>query len=296
VQAYQWLYNGKLYQFQLSIPQSAVDHYRGLPHDGGYGYGSYALTELDRPYLPVNTLKGAVQSEGFGEYDAVMLVRSFVQSLQNTPGIDNVPKYPVETVLDRGGDSEDTSILAAALLNDMGYDAILLGFPVHMAVGVKGTSDLYGRYYSYKGADYYYLETVLTGYDFGAVPEEYRNVSATLIPMSGATLITVSATVEQTSEEALFVYYKVRCDVRNTGAGTAKNVSVHCTALALNYGPDQEWNMSPQDVSVGDLDAGSSRTVEATVKVPRSGDTQIECIVSGDNFETVVWKGEQFTL
>ena len=293
-QTYQWLYNGKLYQFQLSIPQPAIDHYRGLPHNDGSGYAAYVIASLDRPYLPSVMLKSAVQTEGFGEYDAVMLVRSFVQSLQNTPGRDNNPKYPVETLLDRGGDSEDTSLLAAALLNDMGYDAILLEFPGHMAVGVKGTDDLYGMRYKYNGAYYYYLETALTGYDFGAVPEEYRNVSATIIPMSGATMITVSAVVEQTSEEALFVHYKVRCDVRNTGAGVAKNVSVYCAALALNYGPDQVF--TDEEVPVGDIEAGESRSVEATLKIPRSGDTQVECIVAGDNIEPVVWKGEQFNL
>jgi hypothetical protein len=294
VQAYQWLYNGKLYQFQLSIPEPAVFHYRGLPHGEGSDYAAYALSSLDRPYLPIITLKGAVQSEGFGEYDAAMLVQSFVQSLQNTPGRDDNPKYPVETLLDRGGDSEDTSLLAAALLNDLGYDAVLLRFPGHVAVGVKGTGDLYGRYYNYKGVSYYYLETAIPGYAFGAIPEEYRNVSATIIPMSDATLVTVSATVEQTSEEALYVHYKVRCDVWNTGTSTAKNVSVYFAALALIYGPDQTWDHA--DVTVGDIEAGGSRPVEAELRIPRSGDTQVQCIASGDNFDAVVWKGEQFTL
>ncbi len=244
----------------------------------------------------MNTLKGAIQSEGFGEYDAVMLVQAFVQSLQNTPGLDSRPKYPVETLLDRGGDSEDTSILAAALLNDMGYDAIILGFPGHMAVGVKGTGDLSGRYFPYNGADYYYLETAIPGYDFGTVPEEYRNVSATIYPMSGVSLVTVTATVERASEETLFVYYNVTCVVRNAGAETTKGVSIHFTALALDYGPDKEWQMSAQDINVGDLASGESRTVKATIKIPRSGNTQVECIVTGENFDPVVWKGEQFTL
>lgn len=296
VQGYQWQYKGKPYQFLLTIPQPAADNYRSRPHSTGQDYAPYAITGLDRPYLPLNTLKGAVQAEGFGEYDVVMLVQAFVQSLQNTPGLDSRPKYPVETLLDNGGDSEDTSILAAALLNDLGYDAIILGFPGHMAVGVKGTGDLAGRYFPYNGADYYYLETALPGYDFGQVPGEYRNVSATIYPVSGVSLITVTATVEQASEETLFVYYNVTCTVRNAGAETTRGVSIHFTALALDYGPDKEWPMSAQDINVGDLGPGASRTVEATIKIPRSGKTQVECIVTGDNFNPAVWKGEQFNL
>jgi hypothetical protein len=165
-----------------------------------------------------------------------------------------------------------------------------------MAIGVKGSDDLYGRYYTYNGAHYYYLETALPGYELGAIPDEYRNVSTTIYPMSGATVVTASASYEQASEEALFVYYNVSCIIRNSGADTATGVSVHFTALALIYGPDNEYPMSARDVSVGDLAAGESRMVEATVKVPRNGDTQIECIVYGDNFSPVVWKGEQFTL
>jgi hypothetical protein len=296
VQAYQWPYKDKLYQFSLTIPQPAADNYRSRSRSTGPDYAPYAITGPDRPYLPLITLENAIQSEGFGEYNAVLLVQSFVQSLQNTPGLDSRPKYPVETLLDRGGDSEDTSILAAALLNDLGYDSIILGFPGHMAVGVKGTGDLAGRYYPYNGADYYYLETAIPGYDFGTVPEEYRNVSATIYPMSGVSLVTVTATVERASEETLFVYYNVTCLVRNAGAETTRGVSIHFTALALDYGPDKEWELSAQDVSVGDLGSGESRTVEAIIKIPRSGKTQVECIATGDNFNPVVWKGEQFTL
>jgi hypothetical protein len=296
VQAYQWPYKYKLYQYQLTIPQPAADHYRALLRGSGSDYAAYSITRLDRPYLPLITPENAIQSEGFGEYDAVMLVQAFVQSLQNTPGLNDRLKYPVETLLDRGGDSEDTSILAAALLNDMGYDSIILGFPGHRAVGVRGTGDLAGSYFPYKGADYYYLETAIPSYDFGVMPDEYHNVSATIYPMSGVTFVTATATAGRASEETLFVYYNVTCVVRNAGAETTKGVSIHFTALSPDYGPDKEWPMSAQDVSVGDVGPGDSRTVEATIKIPRSGRTQVECIVTGDNFDPVVWKGEQFTL
>lgn len=296
MQSYQWLYKGKLYQFQLTIPRPVAERYLDLPRSSGTNYATYAITGQDWPYVPRSVLKSAAQSQGFGEYDAAMLVQSFVESLNITPGRNVRPQFPVETILDKGGDSEDASILAAALLNDLGYDSVILVFPDHAAVGVKAVDELYGRYYTYNGGNYYYLETAIPGYGLGEVPDEYKDLQATIGPMSGNTAVTVNASAVQASEEALFVYFNVSCEVRNAGVATAKNVSVHFTALALIYGPDQEWPMSPRDVSVGDLGPGESRIVEATVKVPRSGDTQIECIASGDNFDAAIWKGEQFTL
>jgi hypothetical protein len=48
------------------------------------------------------------------------------------------PKYPLETLVEKKGDCEDQSILAAALLAAMGYEVALLILPIHVALGVAG--------------------------------------------------------------------------------------------------------------------------------------------------------------
>ncbi len=94
-----------------------------------------------------------VDSGELSENRSAMAVTGFLQSLPNasldtTAAYDDYPKYPLETLIDGGGDSEDASILAANLLDLMGYSTVLLGFPGHMAVGLLSNEDLPGRYYA----------------------------------------------------------------------------------------------------------------------------------------------------
>ncbi|OPY30718.1 MAG: hypothetical protein A4E28_00164 [Methanocella sp. PtaU1.Bin125] len=128
----------------------------------------------------------------------------------------------------------------------------------------------------------------------GEIPEAYRNAPATIYTMQGAAVVGIEMTASPESSDDLFLYYRVRCNVANSGTQPAENVSVYFASLALSYGEDQVWPYE-QDVRVGDIPAGEGRTAEVTLKIPRSGPTQIECIVSGDNFDPVTAKGEQFS-
>jgi hypothetical protein len=67
-----------------------------------------------------------------------------------TEGYDEYPRYPIETLVDKGGDCEDTAILAASIIRGMGYGVVLLVFPKtadspgHCAVGVAGEAGMPG--------------------------------------------------------------------------------------------------------------------------------------------------------
>jgi hypothetical protein len=84
------------------------------------------------------------------------------------------PRYPLETLWDGVGDCEDSSILAAAILDATGYDTVLLQFGNHMAVGVAETKsdEFSGDGYIYNEKKYYYLETTGAGYEVGVLPKE----------------------------------------------------------------------------------------------------------------------------
>jgi hypothetical protein len=90
----------------------------------------------------VKQINAAAVEGGFTEKEKVELVIAFVRSLpctvdQAATPWNEYPRYPVETLFDRGGDCEDTSILVAALLDRMGYDTALqlLHREMHAAVG-----------------------------------------------------------------------------------------------------------------------------------------------------------------
>ena len=188
---YQWTYGWKQWTWSLHIPQAAYDYYKALPRPPTANYSIYVTHPLDDPYINnlVEELQKAAKEEGYNEYETISFTASFVQSLNytidaETEGYDEYPRYPVETLFDRGGDCEDTSILLASLINSMGYGVVLLFFPEtadssgHCAVGVAGAEGLPGYYWKYNDRNYYYIETTGKNWQIGDVPEQYQQAYA----------------------------------------------------------------------------------------------------------------------
>jgi len=131
-------------------------------------------------------LKNAAENDGFNYYETVDFVLAFVQSLPYTvddvtTGANEYPRYPIETIVDGGGDCEDTSFLVAGILNEMNYDVCLILLPGHMAVGVYGSDTYSGSYYNSDGKHYYYCETTSDGWKMGQMPSYYQGKTATII-------------------------------------------------------------------------------------------------------------------
>ena len=102
-----------------------------------------ALVTVKDPYLQkiAKDLRSMARSEGYDTYDTANLVLAFVQSLPYVPDdvstpYDEFPKFPLETIVEGGGDCEDTSILYATLMKILGYDVALVAYPGHMMVAV----------------------------------------------------------------------------------------------------------------------------------------------------------------
>jgi len=120
------------------------------------------------------------------QQEQVHFVIDFVQDLPYVPddvstGYDDYTKSVTETLVEGGGDCEDTAIMMAAVLQaeTFNYDCILIQPPQHMAVGVYG-NDLPGTYWEYDGRRYYYLETTGNGWGVGELPPEYEGEDAYL--------------------------------------------------------------------------------------------------------------------
>ena len=130
----------------------------------------------------------ADEAEGNGFTDKRMQVEFLIDFVQNLPyvpddaskGFDDYTKFITETVVEAGGDCEDTAIMLAAVLQaePFGYDTVLIQPPEHMAVGIYGKDDLPGVYWEYGGRRYYYIETTGKGWGIGDIPDTYRDESA----------------------------------------------------------------------------------------------------------------------
>lgn len=113
--------------------------------------------------------------------EAVNFVQSVIEyryDIEST-GEEDYPKYPIETIYERQGDCEDSSILLAAILKELGYEVALLHLPQHVAVAVKTTDDYNaGSYYELNGHRYLFIECTAKGWNIGDIPENYREESA----------------------------------------------------------------------------------------------------------------------
>ena len=190
---YTWHY--RLRYWHLDLPVTMSSYVESKERSRPTEWSSYADIAKDTEddsyiYQVVYGLNEIVQEGNLTESQTLDLVVTFIQSLPYivsnvTTPYDGYPRYPIETLFEREGDSEDTSILAAALLYRMGYDVALLVMEdaKHMAVGVSLPGD-YGTYYEDDGTRYFYLETTQLGWGLGIVPSYFLDQDASVYPMS----------------------------------------------------------------------------------------------------------------
>ena len=163
---YVWNFKGKSYTVLMTIDIEKYNSY-----DGKERYDIPQLVEEGRTTIGnltrefQNVFK---QHREWSKQDRVDFVLSFVQSLPYTlddvtTGYDEFRRYAIETLIEGGGDCEDTTILVAALLRGLGENTALITTPGHIALGVSG--NFTGASVPHNGTKYYYCETTGTGLD-----------------------------------------------------------------------------------------------------------------------------------
>jgi hypothetical protein len=259
-----------------------------LPRDFPESYYSVFVTHpLDDDFITGLAVKieTAAQEKKYNELETVLLAISFVQNLPYTSdsvttGYDEYPRYPIETLVDGGGDCEDTAILLASLIRAMGYGTVLIIYPGtaeipgHCAVGVKGSEVIYGTYYNFEGEKYYYIETTNTGWEIGEIPDKYKGVSAYIYPMIPVPVFSHNWTTESSVDRI-----KLEVKVSNSGSAIARGVYIQA---GFDAGNDQLWNSqkSPQF----DIGIDQSDTVTLYLVPPRNVYTRLVVIVIYDGY------------
>ncbi|MEM2205334.1 MAG: hypothetical protein QXF20_04785 [Candidatus Hadarchaeales archaeon] len=195
---YEWRYprgwGGKTWIYDTRIKVEAYKWFRNRPRVRDYS--EYVDNPADDQWIShlAGLLENAVK--GWGDFEKLDFVLSFVQgwpytSDDVTTGYDEYPRYPIETIVDGGGDCEDTSILFASLVKALGYEVVLLLLEEdrHMAVGVAISREMVERwnryypltYYEYNGKIYAYCETT-EGWELGRKPPQL-SAKAKIIPV-----------------------------------------------------------------------------------------------------------------
>ena len=212
---YGWTYGGEDYSLDLGISYIDYLHYSTL-YPGKGDRASYILNyksdsdpnvEHDTSFVHydgvqtpyIKTIADYIKSRTAGKDDQYVasVALAFCQSGDaaddgfrytldtSSHGVKEYWQFPLETLYLKSGDCEDTSILYAAILTYMGYDACLFMFTDHMAAGValddftpsgNSSSNISASIHSIQvdGTDYYYCETTNRSWDIGDVwAQEY---------------------------------------------------------------------------------------------------------------------------
>ncbi len=190
-----WDYDGKHWTWNLSIPKALYDAYKDVPvytrtRNGPSGYGYLTTTQDAYVRSLADKLNQTATDMGYSSYDKVSFALAFVQSLPYTSdnvteGYNEYPRFPIETLVDEGGDCEDTSILFATITLIMGYGTVYINPTNHYAVGILG-SGLRGTSWEYPSGSnksYYYCETTGDGFKIGQLPDEFAGQSAYIYPI-----------------------------------------------------------------------------------------------------------------
>ena len=249
---YEWEFPGHgRYQAQLSIPKSLFEYCQDRPRLDKYGfYGGDAFNDV---YVERVADLIDEQTE-LSKTERVNLAISFVQSLEYTSdsvtaGYDEYQRYPVETLVEEGGDCEDTAILLGSILKELGYGVRGVLVPGHMAIAVKGDESVSGTYYTEGGSRYYYIETTGEGWQVGDIPDAHENEEARLVPLSGYPCLNFSlGSFDDTRSAGPFIY-----TIQNSGDAVARDVRFDIEFVGSAGQP-----VTGTRLRVGSLGAGES--------------------------------------
>ena len=188
---YVWNFKGKSYTVLMTIDIETYNSY-----DGKERYDIPQLVEKGR--TTIGNLTREFQNvfkrhREWSKQDRIDFVLSFVQSLPYTldtvsTGYDEFRRYAIETLIDGGGDCEDTTILVAAILRGLGEKTVLIFTPGHIAIGVSGNFS--GASVTYNGTEYYYCETTGTGWTIGDLPLSSGTKVTHIIPLTASEIAT----------------------------------------------------------------------------------------------------------
>ncbi|HIH74292.1 MAG TPA: hypothetical protein HA306_03250 [Methanosarcina sp.] len=234
--SYSWNYEGYRWHLTLLLDDKIYDAYKSRTRKRDYDlfasdpYDDWLIKNI------ADTLLSLSKEYGLEENKIPGLCVSFIQSLNYTSdlassGYDQYPRFPYETLYDNGGDCEDTSILSVAILQEMGYDVVLLELPEHMALGIKCDPETKGQSFEYKNNHYYYLETTGSNWQIGEMPEEYEGKPVEIIPVYRRPLVNLdfSAQCEYSKKEGIV---DINVTLRNVGSEIAENTTIYVALQA----------------------------------------------------------------
>ena len=286
--SYRWKYDNTDFSVEYEYDTDAYDAYSRRSRNRDFSH--FVNDPFDDELISMITeqMAGLAQANGYSRDEIPYIVMAFVQSLpyvsdSASAGYDEYPRFPFETLYHGGGDCEDSSILLAALLYDMGYGVALVEFPGHMGVGVKGAEALEGSYFDYSGVRYYYLETTNSGWEVGVIPEEYADLEASVKPVLNSYPQLLVKFTGNARGNNYVTYADLEIEVTNIGSDVAHDLVIYTSLETTTQ--NMVWD-DLQTETHEDLDVDETVTYTiSNLKVPAGETYRVGIWAWGSNSE-----------
>jgi len=288
---YEWTFKGKPHSANLEIPDSLYNFFNKIDRistSDPTKYSIYVTNTYDDYYISRLTsgLTQISSLNGFNMDDELHFIISFVQGLRYTVDSETTPyteypRYPIETLADKGGDCEDKSILLASILQAMHIDNVLLIMrePDHCGIGiaVKGVT---GFGVEHNGVIYYYVETANPGPRIGEIPPVYIG------KVPEVALLNPISQVQFRKPREYGTYYvqgkvvQLVADIINIGSDVAQDVYI---VIGFEGGNNQLVN--EQRTQNFNLDPNWTATAKFYLDIPSAEDNRLVVKIMQDSQE-----------
>lgn len=281
---YEWSALGYDWWYEIDISRSLGEYY-SKRYGRSRNYDVYVSDPYGNGYIKnlADEFQSFEEKYDLSEREVVDLAVAFVQAMNYTAddvttGFDQYTFYPVETLIERGGDCEDSTILLAAILRQMGYGVVLLGLPdtkpeAHMALGVKGDESIPGTYYEHDSDRYYYVETTGEGWRIGQMPEFGGSTEAEIIEIKPHPTLVYKFETRVEQGEGV----DVNARVWNKGEPAGFQTSFYAGF------EDRSGNIRGSDKQqLGSIDKEGQKTVHLTLHPPENQELRLDTAVMVD--------------
>lgn len=295
---HEWNYNGEKWSLSFSIPDYS-DFYK--QRERKREYDLFASDPYDDKIINdlAYKLHALGKSRELSDKEIAYLVTSFVQSLPYTADnisnpSDEYPKFPYETLHDQGGDCEDTTFLASALLEKLGYHTALIIFNEdhNIGVGIDCVRGPQSYVFEFEGTNYCYLETTEKNWPVGRLPDDLIGSPAKIIPIRERPFLDLNF-IGENYNAGKDELTNLNISVTNLGSATAKKVKIYVALKSI--GPSRIYDSAESDYFTIEPEQKINYYVEA-LDAPEVNDIwRVYIEARGENTNTAKKISEWFT-
>jgi|GEM_PF-6390588 len=178
---YEWLFRGFRFSLEKEWDARWLEKLKSLRHEIR-DPAQWDFFIAREPYKQeLINLIAEIQDIGFEKLELddppVMLeyLLSFVQHLEYVHEVGEYPRYPMETIIDGGGDCDDSAILMGAVCTILRYGCGLIIWHDHADLGIAARPDEFtGKYFTKNKVRYYYCHCNAPGYRIGQYNGKYK--------------------------------------------------------------------------------------------------------------------------